>query len=547
MSTDTYGSQLACQSRSVASHSSVTVADALLSPSLSSCLPYEEQRILRGLEPSRTSTWTLARAEVYQEHACTLRHLHNAALPIHSQIPLEILMHIFAFLRPDSLKEARLMSVCRRWRDVLLGTTEFWADLLPTCREHIYEKTDVLEMLLARSGILPLRLLCCSPTILCSSKVIAPHLYRISDLRIDTDNGGFVQLYSLLKGGGLPNLVSVVVNMPSRMPAPPGLYWERCEDAALPRLRHLELPTKLLHPNITVASLESLHIRCSGGLKSFMLRSRMPLEDCPTSSQALQLPALEELHLMDTTSTAAKKFLDRIIIPQHTSICCRSTVRSEEDLFFSGFLSPDHDLFCINAIDHLTLSDSGQNNRWVEIRTSLRGQQLLSVQLSESTTRAATMARLAREVPPVFRDVRSLRALTLEFTRLFPTRAELSTLLRALRGITHLTLGSMNCSDDEGAHAHALEALASPAVCPSLAEMTLVVHDLVPANVGGLACALATTFGSRLALPKLVVRTTRQRLQVADLVNPRDTLVKELRAFVRDVTVIDDLESAVLA
>lgn len=71
-----------------------------------------------------------ARITTIHHHISELRSIHNSALPLHIELPPELLLEIFRHLPFAHRRDIRLMHVCRLWRAMLQKTPEFWASFL---------------------------------------------------------------------------------------------------------------------------------------------------------------------------------------------------------------------------------------------------------------------------------------------------------------------------------------------------------------------------------------------------------------------------------
>ncbi|RDX53550.1 hypothetical protein OH76DRAFT_1399475 [Lentinus brumalis] len=196
----------------------------------------------------------------HQDYMIALSTIHNAASPIHALLPPELLINIFAILPIEDLRDARLTLVCRRWRDLLLRTPEFWANLLAVIR-HQDIKDDFLATMSQRSY--PRRLSLNMGIKLLQAPQFAPHLIRISSLRVDVIGGWYERLHELLKQRRLPTLESLTVDL--FIADGPKLtemcrQLGRCTDDDLPCLRHLRIPGELFAFLYSITQLKSLVI-----------------------------------------------------------------------------------------------------------------------------------------------------------------------------------------------------------------------------------------------------------------------------------------------
>ena len=113
---------------------------------------------------------------------------HLQAAPA-SSLPPEILSHILSLsghslTGPSSLQ---LAHVCRRWRQALLGLSEYWVDVVASSKFH--QETDItfLTFILAQSSPRRIKLnkIRLSPSI---TTVLAPNWHRIVFLDVEASN-----------------------------------------------------------------------------------------------------------------------------------------------------------------------------------------------------------------------------------------------------------------------------------------------------------------------------------------------------------------------
>ncbi|KAI0695097.1 hypothetical protein C8T65DRAFT_48911 [Cerioporus squamosus] len=246
------------------------ISDGLPFPELASALPIADQRSLSGLSDSEIRSWTVARADDYRKFALTLLAIHNSIAPIH-RFPNELLSHIFAhsWYGRSSL---RLAHVCRRWRQVLLATPEFWYGAVQGM--HFDAVSDYcvpsayFATIMMRSSPLPVQ-----PTFARFSATLSrnleAHLWRITALTVHAETTDEVaQLHwTLLQG--LPVLTKLVVQYsPHECDcARDGpcqfldntLYVDPLPADALPCLEQVELPG-FLFDKVAVPSLRRVQL-----------------------------------------------------------------------------------------------------------------------------------------------------------------------------------------------------------------------------------------------------------------------------------------------
>lgn len=74
-----------------------------------------------------------------------------------NDIPTEILQQILLFFSTDKVTRARLNTICRRWRQIMISTPELWTRI--TIKKRIPEDMDLYKRKIARSGEVPLDVL----------------------------------------------------------------------------------------------------------------------------------------------------------------------------------------------------------------------------------------------------------------------------------------------------------------------------------------------------------------------------------------------------
>ncbi|TFK86644.1 hypothetical protein K466DRAFT_600157 [Polyporus arcularius HHB13444] len=108
-----------------------------LRSSTSFLLPEGDLAVFVGLKPDDVRATSLAKIEAHtariktvQRHILELHSIHNAALPLHVELPPELVLEIFRHLPFAYRGHIRVMHVCRLWRSLVQRTPEFWADFL---------------------------------------------------------------------------------------------------------------------------------------------------------------------------------------------------------------------------------------------------------------------------------------------------------------------------------------------------------------------------------------------------------------------------------
>lgn len=313
-------------------------------------IPDEDVYTLHKHPPPDIQQWALAREQLYEDyaHAHAMKSIYNAAAPINQRLPPEVLMRVFACISPKGMGDIRLMHICRSWRAILGRTSEFWVDMLSLPK--VWAIPDLLEAILLLSSSRPLALRAASPDVY-SSTFMIPHLCRIVDLAIACTNTEFRQFYVLLREGHFVNLERLrLISLGGASSTPPAFEeeTEKCADACLPRLRHLELSPCFVDDYLVVASITSLSVlasnhgltwlsneavstpqallralrRCARQLASLHIQFTLPTKGWvpPEHCSPLDLPALLELSVEDALPDPVESFLAAITIPPSSSI-----------------------------------------------------------------------------------------------------------------------------------------------------------------------------------------------------------------------------------
>ncbi|KAH9932584.1 uncharacterized protein B0H18DRAFT_30908 [Fomitopsis serialis] len=162
-------------------------------PSLS-----EEDRLrVQGSSPSEIREWALSEASLFPFglYAYRLRALSNSTLPV-NRLPPEILFKIFEFFRQDSLCSgsrwvAKVMGVCRYWREILVSSPLAWSII------DLRDTIHFIQLCLSRSEDVDLHVAFYHPVSeSCLFAIDAPsipnefaqHLHRISRLELSSDS-----------------------------------------------------------------------------------------------------------------------------------------------------------------------------------------------------------------------------------------------------------------------------------------------------------------------------------------------------------------------
>ena len=118
-----------------------------------------------------------------------LRPLWNSATLVNSMLPVELLMEVFSYLRPDFHRRRgmSILHICRYWTKVMYKTPQFWANLLAT-HQQVTElpawKLSRYRLALRHSGNLPLSLSLRGLPIEFAD-LLRPHAHRIARLHVE--------------------------------------------------------------------------------------------------------------------------------------------------------------------------------------------------------------------------------------------------------------------------------------------------------------------------------------------------------------------------
>ncbi len=324
-----------------------TLVDSLPFPGLASALPPVDRTSLVGLSDSDVRAWSAAKADEYRRFALALLSIYNAVAPIH-RLPVEILSKIFEGCWTDR-NSLRVGHVCRRWRSVLLSTTQFWADAVayeqfsPSHRSEGY-----LGATLERSAPRNVEL-SFSRFWGAFSRSIASHAGRTMSLAVTVADGSQLDALWACLSSGMPQLRTLTITFDLDAD-PDHRSWtsdprvESLSATALPRLTRITAPAVLLSilsvPSLQHITLENLYGRyspegrlagyaafcealaaCAASLETLVLLDVGPRADDDTPPCSISLPALRHLRIADTTRHCAL-ILSRLAFPDTTHIHC---------------------------------------------------------------------------------------------------------------------------------------------------------------------------------------------------------------------------------
>ncbi|KAI0632393.1 hypothetical protein C8Q77DRAFT_1176817 [Trametes polyzona] len=309
----------------------------------------EDARSLIDHRPHNVPEWTVSRGRVYEDYARALRSVYNVTAPINQRLPPEIFMQIFASVCPRRLADISLAHVCRSWRAVLNNTFEFWADMLAI--PELWDRREFLQTVLRLSGQSTFAVRAAPPDMF-SSAWMKPHLHRIVNLRVASDEQGIRHLYRLLHAGYFANVKTLRLVSIQYDEASPSLLlggdYTLCPDTSLPRLARIELSPTLVDPRIVVSSVQHLIVetshcnlswlpddviispqilmhaltRCAPQLQTLRIHHALPVDgwEAMRGFPTLELPSLRELSISSQSAGPVEAFLKALSLP------CRSSV-----------------------------------------------------------------------------------------------------------------------------------------------------------------------------------------------------------------------------
>ncbi|KAM5542031.1 hypothetical protein V8D89_004341 [Ganoderma adspersum] len=321
--------------------------DSLPFPGLASSLPIADRTSLVGLNDHDVRAWSAAKADEYRRFALALLSIYNAVAPIH-RLPVEILSKIFEACWTDRTS-LRIGHVCRRWRSVLLGTTQFWADAV--AHEQFapsHHSVGYLGATLERSAPRNVEL-SFSRFWGAFSRSIACHTGRTTSLAVTVADGSqLVALWHCLRSG-MPQLRTLTITFDLDVD-PDHRSWtsdprvQPLPAAALPRLTRVTAPAVLL-PSLSVPSLQHITLEnlygryspegrltgyegfcealavCATSLETLVLLDVGPRAYDDPSPSSISLPALRHVRIADTTRRCAL-ILARLAFPDTAHINC---------------------------------------------------------------------------------------------------------------------------------------------------------------------------------------------------------------------------------
>ncbi|KAH9927492.1 uncharacterized protein BXZ73DRAFT_102625 [Epithele typhae] len=328
-----------------------TVATPLtVRPPLSPPLPEwsaEEALAVRTLSPTALQTWASLEMDHHQRYIQKLRAVYNNAALIHRRLPPEVLMEIFARIRPQSRHAIHVLHVCRTWRSLVLRTAEFWVGMLalpsglcdPTGPQASRTNARFLAGFLDLSSSRPITF-DIQDFSFYMADILAPHCHRLRRLHLKVSSEHAERFFHMLSFG-MPQLRHLTIHHNS---AP---HRSRPELARLLQLIDLQIPfafTSIFLPLSSLCTLKLGGCKCDGcngfepglmldGVLSFLrqcprlhvlhflgksIRRRQP--PSPVSTELVELADLKNLLFDHTIVEWVSDVLAKLVLPLSTVI-----------------------------------------------------------------------------------------------------------------------------------------------------------------------------------------------------------------------------------
>ena len=314
----------------------------------------EDRVCLTGLDHVEAQRWSMARIEEYKSRIRALCLVYNAAAPINHHLPPEVLMRIFGYLNPGSYRQLKYLRVCRQWRDIMLHTPPFWADILSAVPLNMRDvkvwqsQYKRFEFFLNHSSPRPLDLTLrgCPAHVL---EALTPHAHRLRSMTLSIEALDVEHLDRLLSVGMpvLEELSVVQLQRPERKVAECNELFAtpiHLDPSKFPLLHTLHIPRSLFTTTNAVSSLQYLELTkciCTDclytrtqtftplldalnqcpALETLRFEHSLPPHnnDPPPPDRVVSLPALRELHIDDHYPDTSK-LLSHLDYPAKTSV-----------------------------------------------------------------------------------------------------------------------------------------------------------------------------------------------------------------------------------
>ncbi len=230
-------------------------------PTALSLLPAADRASLSELSISDMRAWSAAKSGEHYGYIIVFNTIQNVLAPVH-RLPPEILSRIFVEAWKDR-KSLRLTHVCRIWRSLLLGTSQFWAVAmagdefrLPSDDKGVSDE-DYLNAACFRSSPRNISLHLSSIS-LRGHLTLMQHADRITSMQISAHTRVQLELLWKVLHAGMPRLNNLVVHVCDSVTGSVGPT--RLSTEQLPLLTRLTLPARLFRswPN----TLQQIALRC---------------------------------------------------------------------------------------------------------------------------------------------------------------------------------------------------------------------------------------------------------------------------------------------
>ncbi|KAI0697940.1 hypothetical protein C8T65DRAFT_742992 [Cerioporus squamosus] len=177
-------------------------------------IPHLEETGLQATDLPGLPGTAFEKIQEYKTRMRGLRAVYNSAAPVNRILPVELLIEIFSYLRPDFNRRwgMSILHICRFWTDVMYKTPQFWANLLATPQEVTElsgRKLNRYRLALRHSGAVHLSLTFLGlPVVL--AELLRPHANRIAHLHVDIARS--IDGLNLLLEADMPILACLRIN-----------------------------------------------------------------------------------------------------------------------------------------------------------------------------------------------------------------------------------------------------------------------------------------------------------------------------------------------
>ncbi|OSD01058.1 hypothetical protein PYCCODRAFT_1478819 [Trametes coccinea BRFM310] len=327
-------------------------------------LPPADVAAAAGLDDSAGSALQLAiktRIDALAECIRTLNERYNAASLIYRRLPPEILLQIFAHVRPSRRRDIRLAHVSRAWRSLLLDCP-FWADMLrfvvPSRKRPRPTSWFLTFLQRAARNLFSMKLPLFSSVVL---DAVGPYLSKVTKLDVVIPPAEVVSLFQMLQYG-LPFLQSLSIQhltYGTRTDVDP-VHLESSLRSAhftfdhLLSLRTLLVASWFFYPGMNLPGLRQLHvIDCQCG--SHVCASMS--DPAKTLAFLRNCPRLELLELYDyRTAQPTDKSLDAVALNQLQDLSIHTNSADAASHHLRSFAYPESVVIRVSTIGARTNS-----------------------------------------------------------------------------------------------------------------------------------------------------------------------------------------------